>query len=94
MGGGVPFIFLADFEQERPIVARLDGLNPEELLFDINGKSNAPVLDVQEKPVVFERCPMPRAAYAPAFEKVQNGIKAGNSYLLNLAFSPPLSGPT
>jgi para-aminobenzoate synthetase component I len=87
---GVPFIFLADFEQEQPIIARLDGLNPEELLFDINGKSNAPVLDVQEKPVVFERCPMPRAAYAPAFEKVQDGIKAGNSYLLNLAFPTPI----
>ncbi|NBC06554.1 MAG: aminodeoxychorismate synthase component I [Bacteroidetes bacterium] len=87
---GIPFLFLVDFEQEQPIVARLDELDPEELLFDINGKSNALGLDVQEKPVMFERYPMSRAAYAAAFEIVQAGIKAGDSYLLNLAFPTPV----
>ena len=87
---GIPFIFLVDFEQKKPLLRRLDELDPEELLFDINGKSNAQVLDVQEKPVVFERCPVPLAEYAAAFEKVQAGIQAGDSYLLNLAFPTPI----
>lgn len=88
---GIPFIFLIDFEQEQPMVCRLDAVDPSELLFNINGKSNAPVLEVQEKPVAFERMPIPLAEYAAAFDKVQSGIQAGDSYLLNLAFPTPVA---
>lgn len=87
---GIPFLFLVDFEQQAPIVCRLDEIDPRELLFDIGGKSNATALDIQEKPVLFNRNPMPVEHYATAFEQVVAEIKAGNSYLLNLAFPTPI----
>jgi para-aminobenzoate synthetase component 1 len=87
---GIPFLFLVDFEQQRPILSRLDEIDPKVLLFDIGGKSNAPALDIQEKTITFERYPMPIEEYAAAFERVLAGIKAGNSYLLNLAFPTPI----
>jgi para-aminobenzoate synthetase component I len=85
-----PFLFLIDFEQRKPIVCRLDEIDPAQLLFDINGKTNAAAIDVQDKPLEFKRFPMPIVEYQAAFERVQRGIRAGNSYLLNLAFPTPV----
>ncbi len=86
---GVPFLFLIDFELQRPIVQRLSELSPGQLMYDINGQSNASGT-AGHKPVHFERCPMPLHNYATAFQHVQAGIRAGNSYLLNLAFPTPV----
>lgn len=81
-----PFFFLIDFEQQRPMVLRLEDIHSSELLYDIEGRGNARGLSAQDTLVEWERQPIDMARYAQAFELVQREIQAGNSYLLNLAF--------
>jgi len=80
-----PFIFLIDFEMQRPVVLPLEEVDPAFLQYAIHEHTNftapAPATGFH-----FERSPMPLARYAAAFEQVQTALKAGNSYLLNLAF--------
>ncbi|MCB0567973.1 MAG: aminodeoxychorismate synthase component I [Phaeodactylibacter sp.] len=88
---GEPFLFVIDFELERPIVLKLDEVPPESLLYDINGKRNFQKRTPSPKPVFFEKHAMPQAQYHQAFQLVMNNLKAGNSYLANLAFPTPVS---
>jgi para-aminobenzoate synthetase component 1 len=37
---GIPFLFLIDFEQVKPLIFRLDEIDPGFLLYDFNGVSN------------------------------------------------------
>ncbi len=87
-----PFLFIIDFEMERPIVLPLEDVNPQEIRYNINGRSN--YLEGKgrfaEMPF-FEKHPISKAAYAEAFQKVKGHLEAGNSYLTNLAFATPLS---
>jgi para-aminobenzoate synthetase component 1 len=80
-----PFLFLIDFEMQRPIVLPLDAIDPEQLQFAIHHHRND-----QGKPSAtdfyFERHPVSIARYAAAFEQVQQALHDGNTYLLNLAF--------
>lgn len=84
-----PFLFLIDFEMQQPIVLPLDTVDPAQLQYAIHNHHNlnAPPLDID---FYFERYPMPKVRYAAAFEAVQAALKAGNTYLLNLAFSTPI----
>ncbi len=36
-GTGIPFLFIIDFEQVKPLIFRLDEIDPKYLLYDING---------------------------------------------------------
>lgn len=80
-----PFLFLIDFEMERPIVLPLDAIDPAQLQFAIHHHRND-----QGKPSAtdfyFERHPVSIARYAAAFKQVQQALHDGNTYLLNLAF--------
>ena len=37
----IPFLCLVDFEMEKPLAFRLDEVNPEKILYEVNGVSNA-----------------------------------------------------
>ena len=39
---GIPFIFIIDFDMARPVVQPLAEIDPKEILYDINGLTNAP----------------------------------------------------
>ena len=39
-GAGIPFLFMIDFEQVKPLIFRLDEIDPGYLLYDLNGVSN------------------------------------------------------
>jgi para-aminobenzoate synthetase component I len=80
----VPFLFLIDFEMEKPKAWRLDQVSSEEILFSINGFSNADddytvLNDIQLNavPVSFEK-------YREKFKKVHERISYGDSFLVNL----------
>lgn len=88
---GEPFLFIIDFEMKRPIVLKLSEAPAESLLYDINGRRNFRQEPLFKKSAFFEKYPMPRAAYHRAFQLVMDNLKAGNSYLLNLAFPTPIS---
>lgn len=88
----VPFFFLIDFEQERPLALPLDELDPRELCFDFNGNTNAPDESGPEPAEDFHlfRIPVTFERYLEAFGCVQEHLRAGNSFLVNLTFPTPV----
>lgn len=87
-----PFLFAVDFEMQQPLVLRLSDIPAGELLYDINGRSNAYGLQpfpIEE--VLFEKHPISREQYGRAFQLVQRHQAAGDTYLLNLAFPTPVA---
>jgi len=81
----IPFLFIIDFEMLHPIVKELP-LAREDILFDINGFTNAtpPHEKVISKEIIFSKSPVSFQVYKKVFDKVMNHICKGNSYLVNL----------
>ncbi|HEY9114942.1 MAG TPA: aminodeoxychorismate synthase component I [Bacteroidales bacterium] len=79
-----PFLFIIDFEQKKPLIFPLEGINSEEILFDVNGKKNFTVFPEITKSLEFSSIPVSEIRYREAFELVQNHLHYGNSFLLNL----------
>jgi len=81
-----PFIFIIDFKTMHPLLFRHDEINPEEILFNINGYTNCKNESKLTKEILFKKYPITFNQYRTAFDKVIQKINAGNSYLLNLTF--------
>lgn len=86
---GRPFLFIIDYKQEQVYVEEPGYISPDELLYDLNGVTNAACVDV---PPLSEWtvCPMTLADYAASFGVVSRNIRAGNSYLTNLTAATPI----
>ncbi len=87
---GTPFLFLLDFELKKPVVIRLNKVDPSVLLYSINGRNNCgdpadkrPEISMKSQPESFEE-------YLKKFELVKHEISLGNSFLLNLTCSTPV----
>lgn len=89
-GAGIPFLFIIDFEQVKPLIFRLDEINPDYLLYDINGISNSDGQTRRVSPVKLARYPETYAEYLVKFNLVKKEIALGNSFLLNLTCSTPV----
>lgn len=87
---GVPFLFVLDFGLEVPFVKPLAAVNPQELLFSVNGFKNAASPRPLRKAIHFEKYPLAFAEYLPRFAKVKQHIQAGNSFLVNLTCPTPI----
>lgn len=86
-----PFLFIIDFDRTQAHIQKLDEVNPQEILYNIRGKSNAPAISPDlDKPIHFKKKPLPFAQYQQAFERVLENINFGNSYLLNLSALTPI----
>ncbi len=81
---GRPFLFLLDFLLQHPVVLPLNKINPEEILFDINGRRNFEEKPVDGSPVYFTVIPASRARYCKAFSMVQQHVRRGDTFLMNL----------
>ncbi len=81
---GIPFLFIVDFDMEKPIVIPLAEVDPEDLLFSINGITNVHTKGEQTKIVNFKAIPVTKERYKVAFNHVKKHIQHGNSFLLNL----------
>ena len=79
-----PFLFLVDFEMERPLVFRLEQIEAEKILYDINGKTNFTALARDNKNIDFTKSPTPFGEYKEKFDKVWAHLVYGDSYLTNL----------
>ncbi len=88
---GIPFLFIIDYEAKLPVVLPLGEAEEHEIFYDINGKGNfnynkhkpaAPV-ELIPKAIDFRY-------YKPAFDRVIEETKRGNTYLLNLCFETEL----
>lgn len=86
---GEPFIFLIDFEMEKPLVIALKDM-PANVLFDFQGYrnySNPPVIES----FTLHATPPPLEIYKEAFDKVMHELNYGNSFLLNLTYRSKLN---
>jgi len=81
---GRPFLFLLDFALQQPVVVPLDEINPEEILYDINGIVNFAEKPAGNSPLSFTVIPVSKARYCKAFSLVQQHIHRGDTFLLNL----------
>lgn len=87
---GIPFLFIIDFEINKPLIFKLDEIDPEILLYDINGISNCNKHIGRLKKALLVKYPEKYEKYLPKFRKVNHEISCGNSYLLNLTSSTPI----
>lgn len=78
-----PFFFLIDFEQQKPLILKMDEAQTSGLFFDFFCKPDI-VTERVNKPFEFAIQPLPFEKYQQKFNYVKNHIQNGNSYLLNL----------
>jgi para-aminobenzoate synthetase component I len=80
----IPFLFIIDFEQKKPLICPLAIINADEILFDVNGKTNVTEIPSRKKSLEFKVDTASEARYRQAFDLVQKHLHYGNSFLLNL----------
>lgn len=87
---GIPFLFIIDFELNKPLIFKLGEIDPQRLLFNINGVTNCHnhINSLKQSPLV--KYPEKFEEYLTKFNKVKEEIAFGNSYLLNLTCSTPI----
>lgn len=87
-----PFFFLVDYQFQNPQAWKLADVDPNEILFSLNGFTNDHSAFRIELPehIQFDRRPLPFEAYEPKFKCVLNHLNAGNSFLVNLSIPTPV----
>ena len=83
-GNKIPFLFIIDFEMEKPLISPLSDIDPE-ILFEINGFGNANQVTPKINSLInIETCPVSFEVYQEKFAKVFEHLVYGNSFLANL----------
>lgn len=82
-----PFLLLADFELQQLQATRLSEIDPEVLRFQFHQRTNdnIPVGD-PIPPLRWEPTYVSPQRYQQAFQRVQQGLQRGDSFLTNLTF--------
>lgn len=82
---GRDFLFVTDYEARQCIVEPMEEVDPEEMLYDFRGQTNASGLQPACQAAPQWRVDVPsRETYHRSFSHVRAEILAGNSYLCNL----------
>jgi para-aminobenzoate synthetase component 1 len=83
----IPFLFIIDFEGKFPVLLPLSEAAKNGIFYDFRGVTNtyAPPAPLPEN-IIFEKTPVDFETYYKAWNKVMQGIRQGDSYLLNLTF--------
>lgn len=82
-----PFFFIIDFDMHELLVYPDNNTSSKDVLFNIRGVKNySSTPPIPAMPLIFGK-PIEFAEYQKAFEKVQQELLEGNSWLLNLTFS-------
>jgi para-aminobenzoate synthetase component 1 len=81
----VPFLFFIDFEMQKPKAWRINEINSDELLFEINGFSNTPNHKIEKN----ERLKLEietslNSYYESKFYRVMHYLNRGDSFVTNL----------
>ena len=86
----IPFLFIIDFEIKKPLVFRIDEINPDEILFQLNENTNYRYTGPLPDNINFDKFPVSSAIYSRQFDQVIKHIALGNTYLLNLTCATPI----
>lgn len=87
---GVPFLFVIDFEMEKPLLFPLDEINRDHIKYTIGEKTNTPEKETIPGNISFSKTPVSIQQYKKAFNNVLQHLRYGNSYLVNLTFPTPI----
>ena len=87
---GIPFLFIIDFELNKPLIFRLGEIDPQRILFNINGITNCHDHIHCSNQIKLVKYPEKYEDYLAKFDKVKEEIAFGNTYLLNLTCSTPV----
>jgi len=79
-----PFLFISDFSGEKNHVLTVGEVDSKEILYAINGYTNAEKSSKPEVPIHIKKKPISLEAYSRSFNQVHAELSKGNSYLLNL----------
>jgi len=82
-----PFLFVIDFEMEKPMVLSLEDIDPTRIRYkfqDIKNYDISPVHHAED--FLFEKDPVGYEKYQDAFSKVMSELLFGNTFLTNLTF--------
>lgn len=79
---GKPFVFVIDFDFEKPLIFALNAASA--ILWKTSKNSNYQLKQIQDKEVVWNVHPVDLDRYQQAFNLVQQHIHNGDTYLLNL----------
>lgn len=89
---GDPFLFVISYDGSKAYVRKLSDINPEDCLYDFNGKTN-----INEKTaspltskITWEVDAPQYEEYEKSFDIVKRNMLAGNSYLANLTCRVPV----
>lgn len=88
----IPFLFILDFELQKPLVYRLDEL-PVDIQFATPIASTPVDNTIDRNPkenIYIDRYPISQNKYAVGFNKVLQHINYGNSFLLNYTCATPI----
>jgi len=83
---GIPFLFIIDFEAKQPVVVPLAEAAAQGIFYDFGSKANFVPQPLEKREIVLKKSPLPFADYKRGFEIVQQHLRAGNSFLVNLTF--------
>jgi len=81
-----PFLFIIDFEMQKPLVCTIEDLNDFNIRFNINRISNYTEQKKDIKEVKLYKYAVPFEQYKQSFDYVLQNLLFGNSYLTNLTF--------
>lgn len=79
----IPFLFLVDFEMTNPLILKVDEVSPDEILYDINGFTNAEKKRIEGR-IGIEKSPASLSEYKEKFNKVLAHLEYGDTFLTNL----------
>ena len=92
-GRGNPFLFMVDFEMQRPMIFPLTDIDRGKLLYHVNGKTNADPGPSGIQSADLTRFPIPFEEYKKKFQKVKAHLSFGDSYLTNLTVKTRVTTP-
>ncbi len=82
-----PFLLLADFELEQVEAWRICDIDPDIIRFEFNAQTSTPAIITSPTKTLEWSVDYPSPErYHKAFSVAQNGLKRGDSFLLNLTF--------
>jgi para-aminobenzoate synthetase component I len=87
---GIPYLFIIDLEQQKPLAFKLSDIDNTELLYEVQSKTNF-LGGAKPQSINFSKHPESLEEYQAKFEKVSQHIRRGDTYLLNLTCRTPVS---
>ncbi len=88
---GVPFLFIVDFELQKPIILPLSDLSEDiEFVTPLLSKRSKTRFDNTDREHFFERFPIDQKIYESQFDIVMHHLQRGDSFLTNLTCKTPI----